>query len=286
MIGVVSHFPTRSAYAIAASMGRRRFRRARPALTDAIADASPALRMSADRMADVARGNFEHAACDQLDYALFERLTFDRLPSVLDIRGLDHLRGALERGCGAILYSGHVRGHYLLFAALGLHGFRPHIVGMPIDRQARPAAVAVYERNEQLLRDRFGCRFLFMADADFGVAVRAANALRGNAVVTMEIDHTHSARNVEATFLDRPARFPVGPLLLARASGAPMLPFWLYREKPRARHVALIGEPTDVGEDLDEALRTCLRPLEEQIRAHPESWSTWLFPERRLWVGA
>ena len=286
LIGMIAHLPRTPAFAVAAFIGRRRFRHARPALTDRIVDISPVLRMKEARLVEVARGNFEHAACDRLDYALFERLTGDRLSRYIELRGLEHLRGALERGRGAILYSGHVRGHYMLFAALGLLGFRPHIVGMPIDRSGDPGAVALYERNEHLLSERFGCRFLFMADGDFGVAVRAANALRANAVVTTEIDHTHSERNLESPFLDRPARFPVGPLVLARSTGAPMLPFWLHRTKRRSPQVAWIGEPIDVGDDLDLALRACLSPLEKQIRAHPESWSTWLFPERRLWVGA
>jgi KDO2-lipid IV(A) lauroyltransferase len=267
-------------------MGRRRFRRARPLLDEAIADVPPGLGLDAGRMAVAARGNFELAACDRLDYARFERLTAERVPRLLELRGLDRLRAGIDEGRGAILYSGHVRGHYLLFAALGLVGLRPNIVGMPIDRDRGGSAVPLYERNEELLRDRFGCRFLYMAGGDFAVAARAANALRRGEIVTVEIDHTHSERNLESTFLGRPARFPVGPLVLARSTGAPMVPFWLHRPKRRVPMVAEIGDPVVVGDDLAGSLRACLDPLEASIRSHPESWSTWLFPERNVWITA
>jgi lauroyl/myristoyl acyltransferase len=267
-------------------MGRRRFRRALPLLDHAIADVPPGLGIDANGMADVARRNFELAACDRLDYAHFERLTVERLPRYLELRGLDRLRANLDDGRGAILYSGHVRGHYTLFAALGLLGLRPNIVGMPIDRERGGPAIPIYERNEQLLRDRFGCRFLFMAGSDFAVAARAANALRRGEIVTVEIDHTHSERNLESTFLGRRARFPLGPLVLARSAGVPMVSFWLHRPKRYAPMIAELGEPIAVGDDVAASLRSCLEPLEASIRAHPESWSTWLFPERNVWIAA
>lgn len=281
--GALARLPTRPAYAIAAAMGRRRFRRARPSLDAVIADVPEELGFDADRIADVARRNFELAACDRLDYAQFERLTVQRLPRYLELRGLDRLEASLGSGRGAILYSGHVRGHYTLFAALGLLGLQPTIVGMPIDRERGGSAVPIYERNEQLLRG-FGCRFLFMAGSDFAVAARAANALRRGEIVTVEIDHTHSERNIETTFLGRRARFPLGPLVLARSAGAPMVPFWLHRPKRHAPMIAEIGRPITVGEDVEASLRACLEPLEASIRTHPESWSTWLFPQRNVWI--
>jgi KDO2-lipid IV(A) lauroyltransferase len=284
--GAVARLPARHGYAIAAAMGRRRFRRAWGFLDDAIADIPAGLGLDGERLAEVARRNFELAACDQLDYAYFERLTLESLPRHLELRGLERLRACLEDGRGAILYSGHVRGHFMLFAALGLLGLRPNIIAMPVEREGEGTAVPVFARNEQLLRERFGCRFLFMAGGDFAVAARAANALRRGELVTVEIDHTHSARNLESTFLGRRARFPLGPLVLAQSTGAPMVPFWLHRPKRRTPMIAELGEPIQVGEDLDAALRECLRTLEVCIRAYPESWSTWLFPERNLWVAA
>ena len=124
----------------------------------------------------------------------------------------------------------------------------------------------------------------FIWKGDFGVAARARNALRANEVVTFEIDHSHSDQTVHTDFLGRRARFPVGPLLVARASGAPCLPFWLHRPLRRTPQVAEIGEPIEVSDDIDASLRHLVAPLEESIQRHPESWATWLFLDFRLFV--
>lgn len=279
----ISLLPRRSAFATAAALGRRRYRRARPALGDRVQRLGDVLGASSEQTDHWGRRAFEHAACDELEYLLLRRMTHENLARCLEIRGLDRLQTVLGRGSGAILYSGHVRGHYPFFGALGLLGLRPNIVGMPIDEGAAPAQRQTFERRDAVLRDQFGCRFLYMAGSDFAVAARAANALRRNEIVTFEIDHTHSARNLETVFLGRPARFPVGPLLVAQAANAPLLHFWLHRPPRHTPQIAEIGEPIEITADLEASLRACLEPLEASVQAHPESWATWLFPKQHLW---
>ncbi len=282
---VLARLPRPAAFACAAALGRRRFRRSHGALAR---HAYPLLRdaagVDASRIHRVAELAFEHAACDELEYALFPRITRDNLSRYLELRGIDRLERALERGHGAILYSGHVRGHYMLFAALGLLGLHPNIVGMPVASDSPPSRRRVYERRDAVLRERMGCRFLYMAGDDFAVAARAANALRRNEVATFEIDHTHSGKNVDLPFLGMTAQFPVGPLLVARSTGAPLLHFWLHRPARRTPQVAEIGEPIHISEDIEASLAAVVAPLGESIRRHPESWATWLFPDVRLFT--
>lgn len=280
----LARLPRRPAYAAAAAVGRRRFRRgSHSVLESAEPLLGEILGASSGEIEQWARRAFESASCDQLENELLRRLTRKRLPRFLELHGLDRLDAALEAGRGAILYSGHVRGHYLFFAALGLLGYRSNIVGMPVDPGTPRAKRLALERRDAVLRDQFGCRFLNMAGEDFAVGARAANALRRNEVVTFEIDHTHSERNLDAVFLGRRARFPSGPLLIAQATRAPLLHFWLHRPPRRTPQVAEIGEPMYVGDDLAASLASVLEPLEASVRRHPESWATWLFPEQHLW---
>jgi len=235
----------------------------------------------AERLAELA---FECAACDELGDVLLPRIGRDNLGSYLEIRGLEHLHAALDGGRGAILYSGHVRGNMLFFAALGLLGLRPNIVSMPVAADNTPVRRRAFDRRNAVLEQRMGCRFLFMGRGDFGLAARASIALRENGVVAFAIDHSHSGQTVDTEFLGRRARFPVGPLLVARAAGAPCLPFWLHRPPRRTPQVAEIGEPIEVSDDIEASLRQLVSPLETSIRRHPESWATWLFPDFRLFV--
>lgn len=281
----LSHLPRRPAFAAAAAVGRRRIRRASGAvLRSSETRLGGLLGATSDDVRRWAVSAFEHASCDQLEYELLDRLTTERLPRYLDLRGREHLEGALLRERGAILYSGHVRGHYLFFAALGTLGYRPNIVGMPADVDAPVQSRLALERRDRVMRERFGCSFLNMGGEDFAVGARAANALRRNEVVTFEIDHTHSTHNIEAIFLGRPARFPAGPLLIARATGAPLLHFWLHRPPRHTPQMAEIGKPIYVSNDLSASLAALLEPLEANVRRYPASWATWLFPDQRLWI--
>jgi len=282
----ISLLPQRSAFATAAALGRWRYRRGRSALDVRAQRLADLLGASSEQLDRCGESAFEHAACDELEYLLLSRLTRDRLGELIELRGFARLEAALDKGRGAILYSGHVRGHYLFFAALGLLGLRPNIVGMPIDENAEPAARRAVERRDAVLRERLRCRFLDMAGSDFAVAARAANALRRNEVVTFEIDHTHSGHNLEVEFLGRPARFPIGPLLVAQAANAPLLHYWLHRPPRHTPQIAEIGPSIDVTDDLRASLRAMLEPLEASVRAHPESWATWLFPQQHVWVEA
>lgn len=283
VLRAISCLPQRWAFVAAAARGRRRYHRSRAngrlgAILGECLSAKP------EQVESWSLRAFEHASCDELEWALLSRIDRASLPRYVDLRGLDHLQRTLEEGRGAILYSAHVRGHLLFFGALGLLGFKPTIIGYMQRLPDTPARTQrVWDRRDALLRDRMGCHFLYVTEDDF-MGVRAANALRRNEVVVFVIDHSHSRQNIEVPFLGRKARFPVGPLLVARSTGAPLLHFWLHRPAERTPLIAEIGEPIYVSSDLNASLRTLVAPLERCIRMHPDSWATWLFPHPRLWV--
>lgn len=279
----LSLLPLGPAFAIASWVGRRRYRRRRAGISIAhrrnVEQCLSATPREVDQTLERA---FALAVCEDLEYALFSRLTRANLSRTIEFRGLDNLDQALAGGRGAILISGHLRGHYLFYAGLGVLGYRPNILGRGTDRDQNRTAQRRFDRRDAVMRDRHGCRFLLMESSNFGVAVKAANALRENGVVTAEIDHTHSSENLQLSFLGRPARFPAGPLLLAQATGAPVMCFFLHRN-PGGPQIAEIGPPIEVGRDLLAALQQCVDSLEGGIRRHPASWAPWLFPRWHVW---
>jgi lauroyl/myristoyl acyltransferase len=137
----------------------------------------------------------------------------------------------------------------------------------------------------RLLEDRFACRFLWTLPDSFGVAVQAANALRKNEIVLVLVDLSFSAENVDVDFLGGPARFPAGPALLAEATGAPLLDYYIYRSKERPAQVAEIGPPATVTSGrTPEAVQECATRLETHIRRHPAGWSPWLIGDWKLFA--
>jgi lauroyl/myristoyl acyltransferase len=228
---------------------------------------------------------FELGACHDLEAFLYARVTGEDIGALIEVRGMDRLRSALARGRGAILYSGHVRGDYTLFAALGLLGLGPHIVSRRLGAVVRREGIDrwFYRRREALVARRMGCEFTWMAPDNPAAAVQAARALRRNEVVVLEIDNSPARQQVEVTFLGRRVRFPPGPVLLAQATGAPLLDFYLHRDDRWIPQVAELGPPFHPSEDVAAAVQHCASRLEAKIREHPESWATWLFPRWHLW---
>lgn len=221
---------------------------------------------------------FELAASEKLDAHLYHRMGAKDIGRLIEIRGLEHLRGALERGGGAILYSGHVTGHFTFFVGLGVQGFPLNMVGFPGELEQWVA-----DRRNAFMERRLGFRFLRMQAANFGIAVKATNALRRNGIVTIEIDQTESRPTVEVDFMGSPGYFPAGAALIAQASGAPLLSFWIHRPESWLPQIAEIGEPYYVSGNVADAVRHCAAVLERSIVVDPPSWHPWLFSRRLVW---
>jgi KDO2-lipid IV(A) lauroyltransferase len=281
---LASLLPTKAAYGIARGLGRRKFARLRAALQPQAANAARRLRVSPDVAEDILQRSFEHAACENLEAWLFSRARRKKVLELVEIRGLENLRTALDRGRGAILYSGHFRSHLTFAVAMGLLGFKQSAMIPPLAPEMNPIERWLCQRSLDLVADAGLC-WLFISSTGFDYAVKAAHALKRNELLFIEIDQTFSEKNVIVPWMNGRARFPYGPARLARATGAPLLSFYLYRSDQWMPLIMEIGSPFWVTDDLAGAMARCAAYLEEKIREHPASWIPWLFPKPRLWEG-
>lgn len=87
-------------------------------------------------------------------------------------------------------------------------------------------------------RSRWGCRTVLLDRAPLAML----RALRDGQVLGMLVDRDYSGRGIEAPFLGRQARLPVGPAALAVQTGAPVIPILLARSSP-STFVLLVGKP-------------------------------------------
>ena len=73
-------------------------------------------------------------------------------------------------------------------------------------------------------------------------------------------------------FFEAEAAFPLGPFLLARASGVPVVPAFCVLGSDR-RYTVRVGEPMRVeAEGERAALKRWVGVVERTVRAHPEQW--------------
>jgi predicted LPLAT superfamily acyltransferase len=92
-------------------------------------------------------------------------------------------------------------------------------------------------------------------------------------------DRTVDARFVEVDFLGAPARFPLGPFVLAALSGAPMTATFNVQTGLRTYDLVAFEPETyafDRSRDKNAQLKSWVegyvRKLEQMVRKHPYQW--------------
>jgi lauroyl/myristoyl acyltransferase len=142
-------------------------------------------------------------------------------------------------------------------------------------RTARTTHVVVAEEGLHLerwvRRDADGVRFVTRACPTISVQLIAA--LRRGDVVALQGDRALGTRgDVLIPFFGRPAPFPRGPFLLARAVGVPVVPAFCLLEES-GQYAVVVAEPMVVARDREEdAARAWVALLEDVVRRHPTQW--------------
>lgn len=177
--------------------------------------------------------------------------------------GIERLAAAERMGRGLVVVTAHL-GNWELGGRLlaGTVTRRTHVVVAP---EQDPAVERFLRGTDAPVR--------FLTRTSPTDALPLVAALRRNEVVALQGDRALGGRgDRRLPFFGAPAPFPLGPFVLARAAGAPMLPaFCLLR--PDHRYTVAIGEPWTVSPQGEvEALGHWVGVLEAMIRRHPTQW--------------
>jgi KDO2-lipid IV(A) lauroyltransferase len=171
------------------------------------------------------------------------------------------------------------KGVLLLTAHLGnweVGGLMLAQVRQPIHVVLVPDIFPGVERERRRLHARCGVTEI-RVDHSFVPTLSVLRALGENGIVAMQGDRDFDNTGIAVPFFGREAFFPRGPLRVAMASGAVVLPAFIVG-LPDGRYRAIVEEPLPIvsGGDRDEALRTNLLTyvalLERYVRRYPEQW--------------
>ena len=174
------------------------------------------------------------------------------------------------RGKGIILVTGHY-GNWEIGSLL----IRREL-DLPLTIVAMAEASPHVNRIRRDLRDSLGADTLEVRQS-FDTALQIRRRLADNQIVAMLIDRHYGRDRVPVTLFGRTAYFLRTPLLMAHATGAPVLPCFIERLGP-GRFGPRPAEPIFVATDRprDEALRQAAQKvadvLADRIRRHPEFW--------------
>lgn len=200
----------------------------------------------------------------------------------VDIQGLEHLDRALAGGRGAIALTAHFGNFTWIAFALAARGY--------------PAA-AVYKEASDFAPDFFGkimrnhgvVPIRVISRERSGLARPILRALQEGRIVLMHMDQS-TPNGVPISFFGRPAWTPIGPVVLARRSGAPIVPMFMHHQGAGHRLVIQPPYPLSQQADREAALREDVQRLseviEQAVRAAPEEWywvhRRWKRPSRAL----
>jgi KDO2-lipid IV(A) lauroyltransferase len=201
------------------------------------------------------------------------RMTREQLVRHVDaIEGTERYLAARREGKGAILVTAHLGSFELGAAAL---------------RDQEPRVHVLFRRDEfprfERLRSRMH-RVLGVVEVPFDEGwsawARLRDALAADEVVMIQGDRVMPGhRGAEVPFLSGHIRLPLGPIKLAQATGAPIIPVFSIRTGVHRVRV-IIDEPIHVDPavpahrsgEVHPALRKVASAIERQVAAHPDQW--------------
>jgi KDO2-lipid IV(A) lauroyltransferase len=181
-----------------------------------------------------------------------------------------HYVSAAARGSGVIFVTAHTGGWYA--AGPLLQAVHPAEILVVMQRERDQRAQAVQDGA----RDRVGVRVHRASDDPLAALPLLAHLRRGG-VVAAQIDRLpRGMRGRQVQLFGAPWRMPEGPLQLAAASNAPIVPVFTRRVRFMEYEV-LISPPIEVPRrpsvvELDIAARRIAVEMERFVRAYPTQW--------------
>lgn len=219
-----------------------------------------------DVIASLARRTFKNYSRYLVDYARFKSIDMETLFKELKrIEGGHFIDGALAGGKGIILLTAHLGNWELGGIFFGKKDIKINVL------TAKDNVGEINEIKERY-RKYHNINTISLGDSPFS-GLDALGALMRNEVVAMLVDRA-GADGVEVDFFGRKTRFPMGPLLLARASGSPIIPGFVVREGGGYRAIAEapIYFNRDAGDTPEKVARQVIGVFEEYIRKYPDQW--------------
>jgi KDO2-lipid IV(A) lauroyltransferase len=193
----------------------------------------------------------------------------DLLRQRVSIENKQYLEAALSEGKGVILVSAHFGNFPVLLTRLSLQGYK-------VGSIMRPMKDTRVEKFFLSLRGKLNIKTIYSIPRRECV-VESMRALRNNELLFIPLDQNFGTAGVFVDFFGRKAATATGPVVLARRTGAKLLPCFIIRQ-PDDTHKIVFEPALKSATDKTEAASTissvqeitCI--IERYIREYPANW--------------
>jgi len=187
----------------------------------------------------------------------------------IEIEGREFLNKALEKNQGVIALSAHFGNFPLISLKLAREGYKINVV-------ARPMRDGDVEDYAQDLRTKAGVNTIYSLPRGQCVA-NMIKSLRNNEIVIIHMDQNFGTTGVWVKFFGRLAATPVGPVVLALRTNAPILPMFIIREGIGKHRLKILPELKldyfpERGKTVLINTIKITKLTEEWVKRYPELW--------------
>ncbi len=207
------------------------------------------------------------------------RMSASAIDAGFAVEGYEHLEASLAEGKGPTLVLPHLGGWEWAAAWLGRVGDIGGVTAV-VERLEPPDVHDWFERT----RSAYGVEVVALGDDD--AMVRLLDAVKRCQIICLLADRDLGGNGLDVEFFGETTTLPAGPALLARRSGAPLLPTSVFfRGDTR---VCRLGPPIRsdrslrLRDDLAVTTQAIADGLAEHIDAHPGQWHVL----QRIWPEA
>ena len=214
----------------------------------------------------IARGVFRNAAKIAVELVNFPKITTENIDRFVRIDHPEIIEAAFKAGRGVIVLTAHFGNWELLAMTLRVKGYPGVAVGRKI----------YFSKFDDYLNSLRKIHDVNVMDRE--QSPRAfLRVLKSNRILGILADQdVDSVEGVFVNFFGRPAYTPIGPVALAKATGAALIPMFLVRDG--WRHTFHVDRPltlVDTGDkEADMVANTQMWSdvVEKYIRRYPDQW--------------
>jgi len=211
-----------------------------------------------------ARRCFIHLGKGLLEIML---MTPRHLEEVIDIRGEENLRAAINIGKGVIYVTGHIGNWEIMGHAVAAR-YNLSVIAAPIEPE---------QVNNMIVELRAGMGVRTILRGRLGASRELVRVFKENRIMGILIDQDTDVESAFVEFMGKPAWTPTAAASMALKFNAPVIFGYTQRDKDQ-RHTVFIEGPLNLiqtgDRDKDVIANTAMltKMIEDAIRKNPEQW--------------